>query len=185
MPTLSATYQDRAAADEAVRQLIAAGVSPDDISLLVSNSTRERYFQNQDGGLDANAARGAAIGGGLGAIAGGLVLGGVITAATGGLALPFLVAGPIGAALTGVIGGTAVGTIAGGLTGAGISEPVAHDIDEGVRQGALVVAVNAGDDAAAARVRTILNHTGEALVPPTETVPPLPAAGRDPDRRLT
>jgi hypothetical protein len=185
MPTLTATYYDRAAADEAVRQLLAEGVSPDDISLLVSNSTRERYFQHHDGGLESNAARGAAIGGGLGAIAGGLVLGGVITAATGGLALPFLVAGPLGAALTGVIGGTAVGTIVGGLTGAGVSEPVAHNIDEGVRQGALVVAVHIADDTASGRVGAILNHTGETLVPPADAVPPLPGTHRNPDRQLT
>jgi hypothetical protein len=185
MPTLSATYQDRPAAEDAVHQLIAAGVAPDDISLLVSNSTRERYFQHQDGGLEANAARGAAIGGGLGAIAGGLVMGGILTAATGGAALPFLVAGPIGAALSGVIGGTAVGTIVGGLTGAGVSEPVAQDIDEGVRQGALVVAVHVADDAASGRISAILKHTGETVIPSTDAVPPQAAPGRDPGRQLT
>ena len=188
MPTVTATFQDRPAADRAVHDLLAAGIVPDNISLVVSNSTRERFFQGQDGGMESKAAQGAAIGGGvgagLGAIAGGLVLGGVLTAVTGGAALPFLVAGPLAAAISGAIGGTAVGTVVGGITGAGLSEPVAQNIDEGIRQGALVVAVNA-DDAAVPRVEAILKKNAETIVPVGETpVPPQPGPGREPGREI-
>jgi hypothetical protein len=179
MPTVYATFENADIAGKAVDDLIAAGFSPDKISLLVSNSTRERYFPSQnDAGLDkggtTGAATGGAVGAGLGALAGGLLLGGALTVITGGLAAPLLAAGPLAGALTGAIGGGAVGTITGGLVGTGLSEHVAQNIDDGIRQGALVVAVDATDDRAAA-AETILKqgegtirNVSDAPIPPVE-----------------
>ena len=158
MPTATATFDDRAAADHAADALLAAGISPADISLFVGNNTRYAVFPERDG-ASPNAARGAAAGGivgaGIGALAGGLLLGGILTAATGGAALPFLVGGPLAAAITGGISGTAVGSLVGGLIGAGVSEGVARQIDEDVRLGRIVVAVRTTDENDG-RVRSLL-----------------------------
>jgi len=160
MPTLTATFYDRPAADRAVSDLVEHGVSLDDISVIVGNTTREHYFPEDDR-VTANVARGAAsggiVGGGIGAVAGGLLLGGVLTAATGGLAAPFLIAGPIAGALTGGVSGVALGSLFGGLAGAGVSEPVAKELEEEVRQGALIVAIRA-TDANASEVETMLRR---------------------------
>jgi hypothetical protein len=152
MPTLTATFFDRPAADRAVDELTTHGVPADDISVIVSNTTRQHYFPEDDG-VTANVARGAAsggiVGGGLGAIAGGLLLGGLLTVATGGVAAPLLIVGPLAGALTGGVSGVALGSLFGGLVGAGISEPVAKELESNVSQGALVVAVRTSDDNAA------------------------------------
>jgi hypothetical protein len=172
MPIVTAAFHDVKTADRAVDELLAQGVSPDKISLMVSNSSRERFFPGQDGGLEKDTAVGGALGAvagaGLGALAGGL-LAGAITVATGGAALPLLVAGPLASGLA----GTAVGTLVGGLVGAGVSEPVAHDVEHGVKAGALIVAVHTTDDADV-NVEAVLGRYGGTVEPPTDgPVPPV------------
>jgi len=134
MPTIHEVFPNRAAADRAITELIANGISADDISIVMSQPTKDA--------LDADLTRGA-VGGGLAALAGGLVLGGALTAATGGLAAPFLVAGPLAGAFVGGVSGLAVGLVAGGLVGAAASGPDPHPIETKVNDGAFVVAVNA------------------------------------------
>jgi hypothetical protein len=129
VPTLHEVFPNRAAADRAITELIANGISADDISIVMSQPTKDA--------LDVDLTRGA-VGGGLAALAGGLVLGGALTAATGGLAAPFLVAGPLAGAFVGGVSG-----VAGGLAGAAASGPDAHPIETKVNDGAVVVAVNA------------------------------------------
>jgi hypothetical protein len=147
MPTLTATFSDRPSADRAVNDLLAAGISADNISVLMSHTSQATYLPPTEDNLDTSIAKGAVIGGGLGAIAGGLLLGGVLTVLTGGVAAPLLIAGPLAAALAGGVSGAAVGTLAGGLIGAGVSEPVAHDIEQKVADGSVLVAVTVTGDA--------------------------------------
>jgi hypothetical protein len=144
MPTLHATFFDRAAADRAIEDLIAQGISPDDISILMSSAAKEKLCPDLDGDVTKGGVSGAMVGGGLAALAGGLLL----TAATGGAAAPFLVAGPIAGALVGGVSGVAVGTIVGGLTGAGLAETDARDVEAHLNNGAVCVAVKTTDEAA-------------------------------------
>jgi hypothetical protein len=135
MATLTATFHDRTATERAIDDLTAANIPRDDISIVMSNETRTRYFGGEDNVHGANIAKGAAsggvIGGSLGAIAGGFLLGGAITVATGGIAAPFLIAGPIAGALAGGGAGAAGGSIVGAIVAVRADEsrePIARAI---------------------------------------------------------
>jgi hypothetical protein len=168
MATVTASFYDRAATERAVDDLVAAGIPRDDISVVMSNETRDRYFAGDTDVRGANIAKGAAgggaIGGSLGAIAGGLLLGGTITAVTGGAALPFLIAGPIAGALAGGGAGAAVGSILGALVGAGVPEHEARAIESDVQRGGVVIAVHT-DDARTADIQAILRRDGGGIEP--------------------
>jgi hypothetical protein len=134
MPVLHETFPNRAAADRAITDLVASGISADDISIVMSQPTKND--------LDRDITSGA-IGGGLAALAGGLVIGGALTVATAGAAVPFLVAGPLAGAFAGGVSGLAVGLVAGGIAGAAASSPDPHPIETHVNDGAVIVAVHA------------------------------------------
>jgi hypothetical protein len=87
------------------------------------------------------------IGGTLGAIVGALTLTGAVglTAATGGLAAPF-VAGPVAAALASAGAGAAAGSVIGALVGAGVPPEQRDRLEHGIKEGGIVVAVDAKDD---------------------------------------
>lgn len=159
METITASFKDREAAERAVDDLIQYGIARENISLVMNNDTRERYFRSEGDERGANVAKGAAgggvVGGSIGAIAGGLLLGGAITVATGGTAIPFLIAGPIAGALAGGGAGAAVGSVLGALVGAGVPEAEAHAIEKNVQLGHIVVAVHA-EQQDVAEVRWIL-----------------------------
>ncbi|HTJ26339.1 MAG TPA: hypothetical protein VMA36_09240 [Candidatus Limnocylindria bacterium] len=139
---------DRLAANRAYDDLIAAGFKKDAISLMMSEETRKEFSGTPRGDRGEHVATGAAsggvIGGAIGAIVAGLTATGAITAtvATGGLAAP-IVAGPLAAALAGLGAGAAGGGIIGALVGAGIPAEEARTIERGIREGAVVVAVDA------------------------------------------
>lgn len=163
MATLTATFHNRAATERAIDDLTAANIPRADISIVMSNETRSRYFGAEENVHGANIAKGAAgggvIGGSLGAIAGGFLIGGAITIATGGIAAPFLIAGPIAGALAGGGAGAAVGSIVGALVGAGIPEPEASAIESEVKRGGVIVAVRT-DESRDAIARAILHRDG-------------------------
>lgn len=143
-------FNDHDDAAQAVRDLKAAGVDDDNISLIASNADgRHRHDDDDD---DNEAAEGAA----EGATTGGLIGGGAgLLAGLGMLAIPGL--GPVVAAgwLVSTLAGAAAGAIAGGATGgilgalkdAGHSDDDAHVYAEGVRRGGTLVSVRADSDA--------------------------------------
>lgn len=156
-------FDDHEAAAAAVRQLEAAGIPHDDISLIAGDSegrhlTRGRRDRVDDG--DNDAAEGAA----KGAATGGLIGGGAgLLAGLGMLAIPGL--GPVVAvgwlastavgALVGAAGGGAAGGLLGALKDAGHSDADANVYAEGVRRGGALVSVrpsNAADTATAERI---------------------------------
>ncbi len=140
---VSGIFKTREAAERAIDDLLRAGFSRDDISLLMTDKTRGREF-----GLDVatkapeGAATGATLGGVLGGIAAGLVALGTI--AIPGLAL--LAAGPVVAVLAGVGAGAAAGGLTGALIGMGIPEHEARFYNEEIARGAMLVGVYAHDD---------------------------------------
>ncbi len=145
--TITALYDSYENAALAVRDLEAAGIPDEDISL-VANNIGERYRTHVKEGNEAGT--GAEAGATFGAVVGGTV---GILAGLGMLAIPgvgpVVAAGWLAATATGVLGGAAVGGAGGGLIGAmignGIPEEDAHLYAEGVRRGGTLVTVRAED----------------------------------------
>jgi len=145
--TLTGLYDSHADAASTVRDLEAAGISHEHISL-VANNSGERYRSkvregNEAGtGAGAGAAFGGVVGGGVGLLAG---LGMLAIPGVG----PVVAAGWLVATAVGVVGGAAVGGAGGGLIGAmignGIPEEDAHFYAEGIRRGGTLVTVRVED----------------------------------------
>jgi hypothetical protein len=167
MPILHETFDDPAAADRAIDDLIAAGILPDDISVVMTAATKDQLVPPNPGPLEADIERGGlagTLGGGLAALLGGLVLGGTVLAVTDGLAAPVLVAGPLAGALAGGVSGIAVGMLTGGLIGAGVAVSDAKAIEGHLARGAVVVTVHTTPENAA-DVDEILRHDNRGIEP--------------------
>jgi hypothetical protein len=135
-------YESGTEAEDAVRALIDAGFTPDEISVVAQDEAR------------ATAAAGdpeeeIAAGAGIGAVTGG-ALGGIIGLLVGAAAVTLpgigvVIAGPLAAALGGAGLGAITGGIAGGLTSIGVSEEEARYYGERYEAGEILVVVAAGD----------------------------------------
>ncbi len=166
---ISQLYNSYDHAQQAVRDLEAAGVPHSEISIVSNNSdgwysngngnggTAKRVDRDGDGVDDR--AEGAGKGAGIGAAVGGAA--GLLTG-LGLLAIPGV--GPVVAA--GWLVATAAGAAAGGLTGgivgaltqAGVSDEDAHVYAEGVRRGGTLVTARV-DDASASKFETVLDRS--------------------------
>jgi hypothetical protein len=142
-------FRDRESAERAYSSLTSRGYSNDDVNLLMSDETRQKHFAD-DGretelGTKAaeGAGKGAAIGGGIGATLAAIAAIGTSVALPG---LGLVVAGPLLAGLAGAGAGGATGGIIGALIGAGIPEERVKQYEEGVREGGIVMGVNARTD---------------------------------------
>ncbi len=153
--TIARLYDSYDTATGTVRELERAGVSHDDISI-VANNTGDRAVTGVKHGNEA--APGAEIGAGLGAVGGGAA--GVLTG-LGLLAIPgvgpVVAAGWLVALAVGAVGGAAAGGLLGGLVGAGISDDHAEIYTEGVRRGGTLVTVRVAEENAAT-AETILDR---------------------------
>src|SRR5207302_10364911 len=105
-------FKTRAAAEAAVDAIIKRGYTRDDISVLMSDSTKNKEFAVQ---TKSHAADGLGIGGAIGGTVG-AVLAAIIAVGTS-IAVPggIFIAGPIAAALAGAVGGGACGAVIGML----------------------------------------------------------------------
>ena len=168
---ISRLYNSYDRAQQAVRDLEAAGVPHSEISIVSNNSdgwysnggngngatTAKRVDRDGDGVDDR--AEGAGKGAGIGAAVGGAA--GLLTG-LGLLAIPGV--GPVVAA--GWLVATAAGAAAGGLTGgivgaltqAGVSDEDAHVYAEGVRRGGTLVTARV-DDASVSKFETVLDRS--------------------------
>jgi hypothetical protein len=140
-------FKTRAAAEAAVDALMKRGYTREEISVLMSDSTKSKEFAVD---TRTHAADGAGIGGAVGGTIG-AVLAAIVAVGTS-IAIPGLglvVAGPIVAALAGAGAGAATGGIVGALIGAGIPEHRARVYDAGIRSGGILLGVEArsADDA--------------------------------------
>jgi hypothetical protein len=140
-------FKTRVAAEAAVDAIIKRGYTRDDISVLMSDATKNKEFAVE---TRTHMADGAGIGGAVGGAVG-AVLAAVVAVGTS-IALPgigLVIAGPIAAALAGAGAGGATGGIIGALIGAGIPEHRAKVYEAGLREGGILLGVEAksGDDA--------------------------------------
>jgi hypothetical protein len=146
--TVTGLFRDRESAERAYGSLSGRGYSKDDVSLMMSDDTRKKYFsddKNTDLGDKAweDAGKGAAIGGGVGATLGALAAIGTTIALPG---LGLLIAGPLAAGLAGLGAGSLTGGLIGALVGAGIPEDRAKDYERGINEGGIVMGVNTRSD---------------------------------------
>jgi hypothetical protein len=133
MPThATALFADRHSAHAAVEQLVQAGFPRDAISVVMSHQTFEREFGPS--APNRSGVRPARHGGVLGAIVDGLV----VLSAKGVRA-----AGPVMKAILGA--GEEDGGLSDGLMAMGLTAPEALRVEEGMKQGALVVGVDAAE----------------------------------------
>jgi Protein of unknown function (DUF3341) len=151
-------YPNRASVESAVDALKAAEFRNSDISVLFPENTGTKDFAHEKNtkapeGATTGAGTGALLGGGLGWLAG-----------IGALAIPglgpFIVAGPIMAALAGAGVGGAVGGLTGALIGMGIPEYEAKRYEGRVKDGGILLSVHSDDSQWTKRAKEILERTG-------------------------
>jgi hypothetical protein len=142
---VTAVFRDRAHANSACDWLLANGYDTEEINLLMSESTKSKYYSGkQDSPIKASthAAEGMAAGGAIGTAVGATIA--AIAAIGTSLVIPglgILVAGPIAAALAGGGAGAVAGGVVGGLVGLGIPESNASAYEEALREGGIAVGV--------------------------------------------
>lgn len=140
--TLLATYDTSAKANDAIHRLVEQGFQNEQMSLMVSDSAKEKHLAIETGTkAPEGAAGGAVAGGALGAIAAGLT-------AAAGIVIPgigFAIAGPLAAALAGLGAGGAAGGLVGGLVGLGFKEAEAKIVEDEIKKGNIVLAVTHDD----------------------------------------
>jgi len=151
-------FKSRLAAESAVDTLMKQGHAREDISVLISDATRNKEFALQTKG---QAAGGAGIGGAVGGVVGSILATLVAVGTT--IALPgigLVIAGPIVAALAGAGAGGAAGGLIGGLIGAGIPEYRAKVYEAGLKGGAILLGVEARTDSDAERLEKTFADLG-------------------------
>ena len=141
-------FRDRESAERAYGSLSERGYEKDDVNLMMSEDTRNKYFSDDDDtefGTKAweGAGKGAAIGGGIGATLAAIAAIGTTLALPG---IGLLVAGPIAAALAGGGAGALTGGLIGALVGHGIPEEQAKQYEQGLRDGGIVMGVQPRND---------------------------------------
>ncbi len=129
-------------AERAVRTLIDAGFTQEQISIVAKERERAQQVAEDTG---TEVGKGAGIGAATGGILGGLA--GLLVGAAS-LAIPgigVVVAGPLAVALSGAAAGGLTGGLAGALAGWGVAEDEAEQYQRRLEAGDILVVVAAGD----------------------------------------
>src|ERR1022692_4725708 len=151
-------YKSGAQAEKAVDQIVAAGFSNDDISVLLPDNQGTKAFAHEKNtkapeGTTAGVTTGGVVGGTLGLLVG---IGALAIPGVG----PFIAAGPIMSALAGLGVGGAVGGLIGALVGMGIPEYEAKRYEGRIKEGGVLLSVHCDTSEEIARAKDVLKHTG-------------------------
>ena len=153
MNLITGLFKDQNSAENAYKSAAAMGYTSDEINVVMSEETREKYY-GKDATLETEvgnkAAEGAAIGGALGSTIGAIAA--AIAAIGTSLVLPGLglvIAGPLAAAVAGAGAGGVTAGIVGALIGWGIPEDCLKEYEEGLNNGGILIGVKprSNDDA--------------------------------------
>lgn len=150
-PLVTGLFPDRDSAEHAYRELSARGYSQDDVNLVMSDETRQRYFSGDQAvktDLHTKATEGAGIGAGIGGTLGAIAA--AVAAVGTSIALPGLglvIAGPLAAALVGAGAGGAAGGLLGALIGMGIPEETVEHYEQGIKNGGILMGVKPKSEA--------------------------------------
>ncbi len=143
-------FRDRESVEHAYGSLSERGYGRDDVNLLMSDETRNRYFSSDDAKdteLGSKALEGAGVGGAIGGTVGAALA--AIAAIGTSVVFPGLglvVAGPLAAALAGAGAGSITGGLIGALVGSGIPEERAREYERGIQEGGIMMGVNPRSD---------------------------------------
>lgn len=162
MSTIFCIAKNNGQAARIVERLRASGFVSNDISVLFPDrdGTRDLAIENS-----TKVPEGAAVGAGTGALVGGALgwMAGIGALAIPGLG-PFIAAGPIMAALSGMAAGGTLGGLSGGLVGLGIPEYEAQQYEGKLLEGNILISVHAETSEEAARVRQVFtDEKGEDI----------------------
>lgn len=139
---LTALFRSREEAERAYQSLRNKGYSAEEINVMMSDATRDKYYREGDSELGTKALEGAGAGGAIGGTIGAIVAG--IAAIGTNVLIPGLglvIAGPLAAAIAGAGAGGFAGGLIGALIGWGIPEKRAKLYEEGIREGGTVLGV--------------------------------------------
>jgi len=151
-------FHTGAQAERSVDDLLAAGFTNDDISVLLPDSRGTKDFGMQKHtkapeGTTAGVTAGGALGGTLGLLIG---IGALAIPGVG----PIIAAGPIMAALAGLGVGGAVGGLIGALAGMGIPEYEAKRYEGHIKAGGVLMSVHCDTSVEIALAKDLLKQTG-------------------------
>ena len=151
-------YPSASSAEAAVDQLIAAGFSNSDVSVLMADAESTRDFAHEKAtkapeGTTTGVTAGGVVGGTLGLLAG---MGALAIPGVG----PLIAAGPIMAGLAGLGVGGAVGGLVGGLVGLGIPEYEAKRYEGRVKDGGVLLSVHCATSDEIKRAKDYLKASG-------------------------
>jgi hypothetical protein len=143
MTITSCVFRNRSDAEQAITRLETAGITQDQISLIMTDTARSANFGLRESSkVEEGVTVGATAGGLIGAIAGAV-------ASAGTLAIPglnLIVTGALVPALAGLGAGGAAGGLIGGLVGSGVPEHEAKAWDNDVKAGRILLAVHTESD---------------------------------------
>lgn len=162
-----ATSRDQA--EQIVTHLRSANFASSDISVLFPDKESTREFAHEKHtkapeGAVAGAATGGLAGGALGWLAG---IGALAIPGAG----PFIAAGPIIAALSGLGVGATIGGITGALVGAGIPEFEAKRYEGRIKAGNILIAVHTEDGDEVSAVRKIFKDSDAEDISSSDEAP--------------
>src|SRR5262245_1654592 len=159
---LTALFKKREDADSAYEWLLKNGYNSSDVHLLMSEETRQKYHyaeatepETTEEDAVVGLETGAAVGGGLGAALGTVAAVGAAVIIPGmGLA----VAGPLAAA------GGLVGGALGALYGSSVPEEEAHELEQKIREGSILISVRPLSDEDTGLIESAWRERGGELV---------------------
>jgi hypothetical protein len=135
---ISGLFEDQYTVELLLDDLRNRGLANEDISVLMSESTGNRYFtMKEENKMPEGAAVGGLSGGLIGAAIGSLTLVGTVLLPGSG----FLVAGPLVGALAGGTLGTAAGGLLGALVGMGVPEHEAKFYENALKEDGNILVV--------------------------------------------
>jgi hypothetical protein len=151
-------FPSRAEAEVAVNELMGAGFSNQDVSVLMADKSGTRDFAAEKNtkapeGTTTGAGVGGAVGGTLGLLAG---IGAIAIPGVG----PLIAAGPIMATIAGVGAGGVIGGMVGALVGMGIPEYEAKRYEGRVKEGGILVSVHCDSSEEVSRAKDVLERAG-------------------------
>jgi len=150
-------FHDPSATCTAVDALLSKGFVPDEISILMTDSTRSSAFTIAEAKLDGDEPPLTA------SVAGATVADIVSTASLVLPGLTFLAAGPLASVLAGAADGVAADTLVGLLGGLGFRENEARFVQRELEQGGILIGVKTTSTNAMLAKKILRRHGGNAL----------------------
>ncbi|HSK74652.1 MAG TPA: hypothetical protein VK892_23330 [Pyrinomonadaceae bacterium] len=167
---MTALFRTREDAENAYQALLDRGYTRDDISILMTEESRTRYYgenytTDDETELGSKALEGTGAGAGIGGTVGAII--GAIAAIGTSVVIPglgLIVAGPLAAALAGAGAGGITGGLIGALIGSGIPEETAKHYEAGLKEGGIVLGFRPKTTGEADEVAEVWNRYNGEMV---------------------